>query len=625
MTDSLAALLARKTRSLRMHVRTLLGRGALPNAIIIGAMKSGTTSLFDYLVQHPDVCGSRTKELHYFDTHFAKGERWYRANFTPRGESVRLESSPYYFFHPLAPARAAKLVPDAKLILLLRNPVDRAYSHHNQNVEEGLEPLPFEEALDQEEERLAGAEDALASGHLAVSQAHQTFSYIAKGLYARQLRNWRACFPEEQLLILKAEDFFRAPQDGVDRVTDFLGLSRFSIADQTPGNQRRYPLMHPEARQRLEARFVEPNEELRRLTGISWLLRPHAAPLSPAEIDLESAHLLREPWPGYEAVRVHGPVVWLPRQRFWLVVGHHAVREAFERSDLFSNAPYRKVDPILAGADPPAHARARELAARVFANGGRERACLAAIRAAGANPSPGLEAAADFATPIARAVTGALLGITAEEAWDALPTAVPHGAAYRDWLKTGLTPEESASLSRLIWLAGTVTLEAVIAWAVYELVNAPTLQTELRDAPMLLPAFVEEVLRLHPPNHMSARQTTRDTSLSGTVIPAGAPVQLCLSAANRDPAIFTEPDRLDLRRERRPHLSFGAGPHHCLGASLAREIGPAVLSVLLERRLVGAGQIQFSASVDSLSPSFLPIRLEPAHSPSAGTSPPRGS
>jgi len=601
-----------------MRLRALLGRGALPNAIVIGAMKSGTTSLFDYLTQHPDVCGSRTKELHFFDNQFPLGTRWYRANFTPRGEKVRLESSPYYFFHPLAPARAAALVPDAKLILLLRNPADRAYSHYNQNREEGLEPLSFEEALEREAERLAGEEEALASGTVERSHAHQTFSYAAKGLYAPQLRRWLQHFPRGQVLILKAEDLFRRPQETVDQVTDFLGIARFPIADLSGGNRRRYPLMHPETRRRLERMFAAEAEEVRALTGMWWPARAEDAPLAPAEIDLQSPHLLRSPWQGYDAARAHGDAVWLPRQGFWLVVGHGAVREALARPDIFSSAPYRELDPVLAGADPPKHGRGRALVEDMLSAEAMGHATQAALQEAHSLLQQELDAVSGFAMPVAAAAMAALLGLPpasrplmADPFSPAFRQAASAAEAYRRWCAAGLSAEQAASLFRIVWLAGTVALERTLAWAIYELLADPALHARLAAEPALLAPFAEEVIRLHPPTHMVNRTAIAASALGAAQIPEGAAVRLCLSAANRDPAVFESPHRIDLARAPGLHLGFGGGPHACVGAALARALVAPLVAGLFGWDFEAAApldEVQFEEAVESLAPLSLPIR-----------------
>jgi hypothetical protein len=147
------------------------GMRLLPDFIIIGGQRCGTTSLFNYLTQHPDVFPSCPKEVHYFSIHYHKGVNWYRSHFplvmqksyVERGHDRRFvagEATPYYIAHPHAPQRIAETVPEAKLIVLLRNPVDRAYSHYHYEVKNGLETLSFAEAIDREDERLAGEQAA---------------------------------------------------------------------------------------------------------------------------------------------------------------------------------------------------------------------------------------------------------------------------------------------------------------------------------------------------------------------------------------------------------------------------------------------------------------------------------
>jgi hypothetical protein len=139
----------------------------LPDFLLLGAQKAGTTALYEYLRRHPQITGPSWKEVSFFDRHWARGESWYRGNFPnlarTRGKLVG-EASPSYVLHPLAPQRVQELVPDARLIVLVRNPVDRAFSQYNHEVALGREPLPFEEALDAEDERLRGEQGRLHSG-----------------------------------------------------------------------------------------------------------------------------------------------------------------------------------------------------------------------------------------------------------------------------------------------------------------------------------------------------------------------------------------------------------------------------------------------------------------------------
>lgn len=264
-------LVRRKIDSLRFKAWGALGVGVLPNLMIIGGMRCGTTSLWDHLTRHPLIRGSRTKELHFFCTQFALGERWYRANFTPRpDERVFVESSPYYLFHPLAPARAASVVPNAKLIVMVREPVDRTYSHYNQNLQLGLETLPLEAALRREAEQLPGWEADIVSGRVAYSAEHQNFSYVGKSLYAPQISRWLEHYPREQMLLLRSEDFYASPQETLARVTDFLEIDRFAFPDLGIRNGRLYERGDQPLRPELSRLFAEANRELRDRFGIGW-------------------------------------------------------------------------------------------------------------------------------------------------------------------------------------------------------------------------------------------------------------------------------------------------------------------------------------------------------------------
>ena len=121
---------------------------ALPDFLLLGAQKAGSTSLYVHLMQHPQIIGVARKELHFFDYKSALGSWWYRTNFPTKAEMAQRsaalgkpvltgEASPYYLFHPHAARRIARLLPDVKLIALLRNPVDRAFSHYHHEVRGG--------------------------------------------------------------------------------------------------------------------------------------------------------------------------------------------------------------------------------------------------------------------------------------------------------------------------------------------------------------------------------------------------------------------------------------------------------------------------------------------------------
>src|SRR4051794_22945776 len=142
--------------TLRAYGRATVALRPLPDFLILGAQKAGTTALYAYLRWHPEITGPSFKEVSFFDRHYANGERWYRAHMPARRRSLVGEASPSYLFHPLAPERVAGLLPEARLIALLRNPVARPSSNYQNEVALGGEPLSFEEAIGREDERMEG-------------------------------------------------------------------------------------------------------------------------------------------------------------------------------------------------------------------------------------------------------------------------------------------------------------------------------------------------------------------------------------------------------------------------------------------------------------------------------------
>jgi hypothetical protein len=166
------------------------------------------------------------------------------------------EATPYYLHHPHAAARAAAVVPDARLIVLLRDPVERAWSHWKEQRRRGFEPLDtFEEALDAEPGRLAGEAERLARDPRARSFAHEHQSYAATSRYLEALARWEAVFPADQLLVLRSEDAFADPQGTFDRVLAFLGLRPARLAEVPPFN-RIAGTSEPATRARLTAELA---------------------------------------------------------------------------------------------------------------------------------------------------------------------------------------------------------------------------------------------------------------------------------------------------------------------------------------------------------------------------------
>jgi hypothetical protein len=263
-----------------LRVRSLQARQRmLPSFLLIGAQKAGTSSLFSYLVDHPDVRGPYRKEVHYFDNGFHRGERWYRAFFplapgTGNGRQVLTgEATPYYLFHPHVPARAHALLPDAKLVVLLRNPVDRAYSQYEHSRRAGLETRGFEEAVEHEFRELPAEEERMSENPGYRSEFHQHRAYVARGRYVEQLERWSRFYPRERMLLMRAEDLFSDPRAVYERTLRFLGLAEYSLAAFDARNQHPYSSrLLPQTRAWLEDHYRPWNERLSEWTGreIQW-------------------------------------------------------------------------------------------------------------------------------------------------------------------------------------------------------------------------------------------------------------------------------------------------------------------------------------------------------------------
>ena len=248
----------------------------LPDFLIIGAQKCGTTFLYQLLVQHPRVKPAFLKEVHYFDLNFEKGNNWYRSNFPLQMRNPRTyvtgEASPYYLFHPYAPERASTVVPDAKLIILLRDPVDRAYSHYQHQVKrvtgEARETLTFEEAIEAEERILPAEVSKMLQDENYKSSSHRTRSYLGRSRYMDQLQVWSSFFPRRRMLVLKSEDLFNDTTNTLERVLDFLALPHWAPETYSIPNKREYTGLDPLLRQRLDEYFEPHNQRLYRYLGV---------------------------------------------------------------------------------------------------------------------------------------------------------------------------------------------------------------------------------------------------------------------------------------------------------------------------------------------------------------------
>jgi hypothetical protein len=250
-------------------------RRVLPDYVIIGAQRCGTTSLHNYLMQHPNVVPSYKKEIKFFDSNYSRGERWYRSHFPYEDEMtdeqlITGEGSPYYIFHPKAAQRMFAMLPNIKLIALLRNPVDRAYSHYQLSFRRGRETLSFEDALGQEEQRLDGVlENIIANDNYPMFN-HKHFTYRLRGIYADQLPAWFEHFSREQILVIKSEDFYADSAGTFQKVISFLELPAWDLPVYKNYNAGQYSTMQPETRAQLVEYFKPHNQRLYELLGTDF-------------------------------------------------------------------------------------------------------------------------------------------------------------------------------------------------------------------------------------------------------------------------------------------------------------------------------------------------------------------
>lgn len=171
----------------------------LPDFIIIGASRSGTSSLFRSLLQHPDLSGppsGNKKEVHFFDKKYDRGLQWYRAQF--RGKKMNCEATPNYLYDKKCPALIAKDLPDCKFIVMLRNPVDRAFSHYRNWKKK--------------------------HGWTEKTIKNPNHEVINKGVYIIQLKRWHYYIPKERIMIIRSEDFYGNPEKIINDIYAWIGL-----------------------------------------------------------------------------------------------------------------------------------------------------------------------------------------------------------------------------------------------------------------------------------------------------------------------------------------------------------------------------------------------------------------
>jgi hypothetical protein len=268
---------ARALRALYIAWAQLTARWRMtPDFIIVGAQRSGTTTLFRVLNEHPNVVRPTfSKGIAYFDLNYHRGMRWYRAHFPlrfvarlkTRGPAYTFESVGYYMFHPLAAERIARDLPGVKLVVMVREPVERAYSAHRHELVRGFETEEFEAAVALEEDRTAGEAERIVADPSYSSHALRHQAYLARSRYAEQIQRLVDLVGEDRVHVVDADRFFNEPAEEYALLNEWLGLPAWVPENVEKWNARARDPLSPELRERLTEYFRPHDEELARLMG----------------------------------------------------------------------------------------------------------------------------------------------------------------------------------------------------------------------------------------------------------------------------------------------------------------------------------------------------------------------
>ena len=312
---------------------------------------------------------------------------------------------------------------------------------------------------------------------------------------------------------------------------------------------------------------------------------------------LESRAFSADPFPFYRQWREKAPIHWLPRQKTWLVLGYEQVSWVLRHPQDFSSSPFRENSPSLHGADPPDHTAFRRLLAPFFTRTAqleaRERveqiaAALVAqlshrkqfdvSQIAGAFP---LRVACDWLGIDEKAAVELQTVPILTLEWERVAPMLCDGVIMSLHASGEFTDSQLAELTGFFLLAGVSTARDLIAFAIHTLLTQPGLSSSIQSGEASVASFTDELLRFEPPVHTLSRVANRNVTIGQVDVAAGSSIWISLASANRDPQMFTDPDQFICGRAPSQHLSFGAGPHACLGSHLGRLEGEVMLAALL--------------------------------------------
>ena len=242
----------------------------LPECFVIGVVRSGTTSLYHYLSQHPSIAPAAYDELGYFDDNYHLGVNWYKSLFPTKftrnkiikkhGKFLTYDVTPFYIYNPLVAKRIFESFPKAKIISNLRNPIDRAYSNYNDALEMGDIKIPFDEVVQIAMDEIDKNKSKINNEAYIVDTFYENI--LARGFYADQLKIWFKKFQKNQLLMVQSEDLAQKTDQILTKIFEFLDLPYFKIKDLTKQNKREYPPMKAETRKLLIEFYRPYNEKL---------------------------------------------------------------------------------------------------------------------------------------------------------------------------------------------------------------------------------------------------------------------------------------------------------------------------------------------------------------------------
>ena len=246
----------------------------LPDFIIIGSMKCGTTSLYYDICEHPCTSPAAYDEIGFFDSNFHLGLNWYRSMFPTKkqienirrkeGVAITGEDTPFYFWNPVAAKRIKELLPNIKLISILRNPIDRAYSEYHDLVDSKSNPPSFETFIENEIDIRKNCSIITEENFEDFNQKN---SYLLKGIYVDQLKIWDGLFPKERIFTLSTEDLNSEPITALESVFEYLNLPDYKIKKPQRQKQKKYAPMKPQTRKSLIEFFKPHNERLFKFIG----------------------------------------------------------------------------------------------------------------------------------------------------------------------------------------------------------------------------------------------------------------------------------------------------------------------------------------------------------------------